>query len=75
MGGLRPSRALPVLGARALIWHFSGESEPVTIVEVADEGRTVAVETATGARREFTLRRVSARFIERGEQHSPHLEL
>ena len=74
MGGLRPSRSLPVVGAAAQIWHFSGESEPVTIVEVDDDGRTVTVASADGTRREFTLRRVSARFIERGEQHSPRLE-
>ena len=74
MGGLRPSRPLPVVGAAARIWHFSGESEPVTIVEVHDDGRTVAVVSADGSRREFTLRRVSARFIERGQQHSPRLE-
>ena len=74
MGGLRPSRSLPVLGARALIWYFSGESEPVTIVEVREDGRCVVVAGAEGSRREFTLRRVSARFIERGEQHAPRLE-
>jgi hypothetical protein len=62
------------VGAPALIWHFSGESEPVTIVEVGDGGRSVTVGCADGSRREFTLRRVSARFIERGQQHSPRLE-
>ena len=71
---MKPSRSLPVVGAPARIWHFSGESEPVTIVEVRDDGRTVAVVSADGSRREFTLRRVSARFIESGEQHSPRLE-
>jgi hypothetical protein len=71
---VKPSRSLPVLGAPARIWHFSGESEPVTIVELGDEGRSVVVESADGSRREFTLRRVSARFIERGEQHAPRLE-
>lgn len=74
MGGLRPSRPLPVVGAPARIRHFSGESEPVTIVATEDDGRTIAVVSADGTRHEFTLRRVSARFIKRGEQHSPHLE-
>jgi hypothetical protein len=71
---VKPSRSLPVIGAPARIWHFSGESEPVTIVELREEGRCVVVASADGSRREFTLRRVSARFIERGEQHSPRLE-
>jgi hypothetical protein len=74
MGGLRPSRSLPQLGAPARIWHFSGESELVTIVELREEGRCVVVACAGGSRREFTLRRVSARFIERDQQHSPRLE-
>lgn len=74
MGGLKPSRSLPVVGAPAQIWHFGGESEPVTIVEVRDEGRAIVVARADGSQLEFTLRRVSARFIERGEQHSPRLE-
>jgi hypothetical protein len=71
---VKPSRSLPVLGGPARIWHFSGESEPVTIVELRDEGRCVVVASADGSQHEFTLRRVSARFIERGEQHSPRLE-
>jgi len=74
MGGLNPSRPLPQVGAPALIWHFSGESEPVAIVEIGDGGRSVTVACADGRQREFTLRRVSARFIERGQQHAPRLE-
>jgi hypothetical protein len=74
VGGLKPSRSIPVVGAPARIWHFSGESEPVTIVELREDGRCVVVACADGSRREFTLRRVSARFIERGEQHAPRLE-
>jgi hypothetical protein len=74
MGGLKPSRPLPELGAPARIWHFSGESEPVSIVELREQGRSVVVARVDGSRREFTLRRVSARFIERGQQHSPRLE-
>jgi hypothetical protein len=71
---VRPSRSLPAVGAGARIWHFSGEIEPVTIVELREQGRCVVVAGADGLRREFTLRRVSAMFIERGEQHSPRLE-
>jgi hypothetical protein len=71
---VKPTRTLPVVGAGAQIWHFSGEIEPVTIVELRDQGRSVVVASADGSRREFTLRRVSAMFIERGEQHSPRLE-
>jgi hypothetical protein len=71
---VKPSRSLPVIGAPARIWHFSGESEPVTIVELREEGRCVLVASADGSRREFTLRRVSARFIESGQQHAPRLE-
>jgi hypothetical protein len=74
MGGLKPSRPLPEVGAPARIWHFSGESEPVSIVELREQGRSVVVACADGSQREFTLRRVSARFIERGQQHSPRLE-
>ena len=71
---MKPTRALPALGAPARIWHFSGEIEPVTIVELREQGRCVVVAGADGTRREFTLRRVSAMFIERGQQHSPRLE-
>jgi hypothetical protein len=71
---VKPSRALPTLGATARIRHFSGEVEPVTIVELGDEGRSVVVAGADGRRREFTLRRANAVFVERGAQQSPRLE-
>jgi hypothetical protein len=71
---VRPSRALPRVGATVRIRHFSGEAEAVAIVELRDYGRSVVVAGANGVRREFTLRRANARFIERGSQHSPHLE-
>ena len=64
------------MGARATVWHFGGESEPVTVVEVRDGGRCVIVAAAGGEdRREFTLRRATAVFVEHGAQHSPRLEL
>lgn len=71
---MRPSRALPVLGAQARVWHFGGESESVTIVELRDGGRAIVVAGVDGERREFTLRRATAAFVARGEQHSPRLE-
>ena len=71
---VKPTRGLPALGARARIWHFGGESEPVTIVELRDGGRVIVVAGARGERREFTLRRATAAFVARGEQHSPRLE-
>jgi len=71
---VRPSRALPAVGAPAVIWHFGGESEPVTIVELRDGGRAIVVAGAGGRRSEFTLRRATAAFVARGEQHSPRLE-
>lgn len=72
---MRPSRPLPVPGTSALVWHFGGEAEPVTIVEVRDGGRTVVVSGRDGAPREFTLRRATAAFIERGAQNGPQLKL
>ncbi len=72
---MRPTRPQPVPGAPARIWHFGGQPEPVTIVEVRDEGRCVVVAGTDGVRREFTLRRATAVFIARGEQHSPRLDL
>ena len=72
---MRPSRSLPAVGAPAEVWHFSGESEPVTVVEVRDGGRAVVVAGADGCARVFTLRRATAAFVARGEQHSPRLEL
>ena len=71
---MRPSRALPALGAPARIRHFSGETEPVTIVELREHGRIVVVAGVDGIRREFTLRRASAVFMQSGERHSPRLE-
>lgn len=71
---MKPSRALPALGAAARIRNFSGEVEPVTIVELREEGRTIVVAGAEGRRREFTLRRANAVFVERGAQQSPRLE-
>jgi hypothetical protein len=72
---VKPTRSLPALGAPARIWHFGGEAEPVTIVAVRDGGRCVVVARGDGQRREFTLRRATAAFVARGEQHSPRLEL
>jgi hypothetical protein len=72
---MRPSRVVPLPGAGARIWHFGGESEPVTIVEVREGGRAVIVADASGERHEFTLRRATAAFVARGAQHSPRLEL
>jgi hypothetical protein len=71
---VKPTRALPTVGASVAIWHFGGESEPATIVELRDGGRTLVVADAGGHRREFTLRRATAAFVARGEQHSPRLE-
>ena len=72
---MRPSRAQPVVGGQARIWHFGGDQEPVTIVEVRDGGRCVVVAGADGVPREFTLRRATATFVASGEQHSPRLDL
>ncbi len=71
---MRPTRALPAIGASARIWHFGGESEPVTIVELREDGRAIVVASAGGEQREFTLRRATAAFVARGEQHAPRLE-
>jgi hypothetical protein len=71
---VKPSRALPALGAPARIWHFGGESQAVTIVELRDGGRAVVVADAQGELCEFTLRRATAAFVARGKQHSPRLE-
>ncbi len=72
---MRPTRGLPRRGAQARIWHFGGEREAVTIVEVREDGREIVVVDAGGQRREFTLRRATATFVARGEQHAPRLEL
>ncbi len=72
---MRPTRGQPAVGAAARVWHFGGEQEQVTIVEVRDGGRCVVVAGADGRRREFTLRRATAAFIAAGEPHSPRLEL
>ena len=72
---MRPTRPQPVVGAQARVRHFGGEQEAVTIVEVRDGGRCVVVADAGGRRREFTLRRATAAFVARSEEHSPRLEL
>jgi hypothetical protein len=72
---MMPTRPQPVVGAAATVWHFGGEREPVTIVEVADGGRSVVVAADDGRRLEFTLRRATAAFIASGAEHSPRLEL
>jgi hypothetical protein len=72
---VRPSRALPAVGASASIRHFGGDAEAVTIVELRDGGRVIVVAVVGGGRREFTLRRATAAFVERGQQHSPRLEV
>jgi hypothetical protein len=72
---MRPSRPLPRPGASAQVWHFGGEAEPVTVVEVRDGGRTVVVRGLDGAPREFTLRRATATFVARGSQNGPVLTL
>jgi hypothetical protein len=72
---VRPSRTPPAVGAPARVRHLSGEAEPVTIVELRDQGRCVVVAGAEGSRREFTLRRASAMFIESGRQFWPRLDL
>jgi hypothetical protein len=72
---VRPTRPQPLVGAPARVWHFGGEQEPVTVVEVRDGGRSVVVASVDGTRREFTLRRATAAFVARDEQHSPRLEL
>ena len=71
---MKPTRTLPVVGGAARIWHFGGESEAVTIVELREGGRCVVVAGTDGGRREFTLRRATAAFVARGQQHSPRLE-
>ena len=72
---MKPTRPQPAVGAPVRIWHFGGEPEPATIVELRDGGRCVVVAGADGVRREFTLRRATAAFVARDEQHSPRLEL
>jgi hypothetical protein len=57
------------------VFHFGGEHEQVTIVAIADGGRTVRVSTSGGTPSEFTLRLASGTFVARGEAHSPRLVL
>lgn len=71
---MRPTRTQPLVGAPARIWHFGGEAEAVTIVELRDSGRTVVVAGADGERRDFTLRRATAAFVAAGARHSPRLD-
>ncbi len=72
---LGPSKPVPRLGAPAVIAHFGGRAEIVTIVGIEDGGRRLVVGGADGARREFTLRRATAAFVAAGEQHAPRLRL
>src|SRR6202034_3503118 len=73
----------------ARIRHFSGEVEPVTIVEVREErgpvgpartvelreeGRTVGVAGADGRRLDFSLRRATPAFVERAPPPPPPLD-
>jgi hypothetical protein len=72
---LGPTKPFPRLGDRALIAHFGGPSEAVTIVGVDDDGRRLTVCAAGGERHEFTLRRATAAFVLAGQQHAPRLRL
>jgi len=72
---MMPSRPLPTRGGRVRIWHFGGEAQAGTILEVRDGGRSLLVAAASGETLEFTLRRVSASFVARGERETPYLEL
>ncbi|MGI8803701.1 MAG: hypothetical protein ACR2KV_16310 [Solirubrobacteraceae bacterium] len=72
---LGPTKPYPRVGAQAVIAHFGGRSEPVTIVGVEDGGRRVVVSADGGERHEFTLRRATAAFVAAGEQHAPRLRL
>ncbi len=72
---LGPTKPFPRVGAPAVIAHFGGAPEPVTIVEVADGGRLLVVAGASGLPQEFTLRRATAAFVAAGQQHAPRLRL
>jgi hypothetical protein len=72
---LGPTKPMPRVGARAVIAHFGGRAEPVTIVGVEDGGRRLVVSGESGERSEFTLRRATAAFVAVGEQHAPRLRL
>ncbi|MDQ1422484.1 MAG: hypothetical protein QOJ52_4446 [Acidimicrobiaceae bacterium] len=72
---LGPTKPFPRLGDRALIAHFGGQPEPVTVVGVDDDGRRLTVCDAGGEQHEFTLRRATAAFVLAGEQHAPRLRL
>jgi hypothetical protein len=72
---LGPTKPFPRVGARALVAHFGGQSEPVTIVGIADGGRRLTVAGAAGERQEFTLRRATAAYVAAGQQHAPRLRL
>jgi hypothetical protein len=70
---LGPTKPFPRLGGRALIAHFGGPSEAVTIVGVEDGGRRIVVTDGAGEQYEFTLRRATAAFVQAGQQHAPRL--
>jgi hypothetical protein len=72
---LGPTKPFPRVGAPALIAHFGGPTEAVTIVGVEDDGRRVVVSSGDGRHHEFTLRRATAAFVLAGEQHAPRLRL
>lgn len=72
---LGPTKPVPRVGAPAVIAHFGGPTEAVTIVGVEDDGRRVVVSAGDGRRQEFTLRRATAAFVLAGEQHAPRLRL
>jgi hypothetical protein len=72
---LGPTKPFPRVGARAVIAHFGGRSEPVVVVGVEDDGRRLLVSGPDARPREFTLRRSTAAFVLAGEQHAPRLRL
>ncbi len=72
---LGPSKPVPRIGAQAVIVHFGGRAEQVTIVGVEDDGRRILVSATGGGRSAFTLRRATAAFVEDGQQHAPRLRL
>lgn len=72
---LRPTKPVPAVGASASVSHFGGGDEEVVIVAVEDDGRRLVVRDAGAQTHEFTLRRATAVYVLRGEQHSPRLRL
>ncbi|MGI8557355.1 MAG: hypothetical protein ACR2ND_03430 [Solirubrobacteraceae bacterium] len=72
---LRPTKPVPIVGASASISHFGGDSERAVILAVEDDGRRLVVRDSLAATHEFTLRRATAAYVLRGEQHAPRLRL